>query len=158
MRLDIEQDARFQQREWRIERVGWVLLSLFVLAGLLGSGPMSRTTAHGPSGAVQVEYHRVTHHEADDSILIRVGPDGARDGTVRIEVTGSWVTGVDRQGLAPQPAEERLVPGGSVLELPVDRPGPTEVTVSFRAQHYGALTADVAAAGERVSFTQIVLP
>src|SRR5690625_1718489 len=126
MRLDIEQDARFQQREWRIERVGWVLLTLFIVAGLvgvLGTGPLSWTTARSPHGVVAVAYQRVTHHEADDSIELTFSPEAVQDGTVVVELTGSWVTGVDRQSMAPEPAEERVVPGGTVLELPVERAG-----------------------------------
>jgi hypothetical protein len=31
------QDTRFQEREWTVQRVGWVLLVAFVVAALWGS-------------------------------------------------------------------------------------------------------------------------
>ena len=42
--LELETDESFQRNEWRIQRVGWIVWSLVIIAGLiglLGSGPMS---------------------------------------------------------------------------------------------------------------------
>jgi hypothetical protein len=52
--LDIERNHRFQRREWCLERFGWLLLALIILAGLLGllgTGRFSRTaTDRGSPG------------------------------------------------------------------------------------------------------------
>lgn len=34
--LEISQDLEFQKRSWTIQRVGWVVIALLILAGLLG--------------------------------------------------------------------------------------------------------------------------
>lgn len=159
--LEVRQDDRFQAREWRVERIGWLLMSFFVIAGLigaLGNGPLSWATARSNDGLVEVEYQRVAHHEADDSITLVFAPQAVEGDIVKVALLGSWVSGVDRQGLSPQPANETLVPGGVLLELPAEPGGSTSLTVSFRAQKYGPLSAEVVVGGDRASFTQFVLP
>ena len=40
--LELETDESFQRNEWRIQRAGWIVWSLVIIAGLiglLGSGP-----------------------------------------------------------------------------------------------------------------------
>lgn len=161
MTLQIDQNERFQRREWRFERIGWGILGVFVLAGLvglLGTGPLSWAAARSEQGLVTVEYQRIAHHEADDSVSLVFAADAAEEGTISVELTGSWVAGVDMQGISPQPVEERAVPGGVVFDIAVERPGPTSVLIGFRAQEYGTLEATVAVRGDTTSFTQLVLP
>jgi hypothetical protein len=159
--LQINQNERFQRREWRLERIGWVIVGAFVLAGLvglLGTGPLSWATARSEQGFVAVEYQRITHHEADDSLSLVLPADAVEDGTISVELSGSWVAGVDVQSISPQPAEERAVPDGVVVDIAVERPGPTTVVIGFRAQQYGTLEATVTVGGDTTSFTQLVLP
>lgn len=159
--LEIEQHDAFQRREWRAERIGWAFLALLVLAGLsglLGTGPLSWATAGGSSDKVLVQYQRVTHHEADDAITLTFVEDAIEDDAVTVELTGSWVGAVDIQGVSPEPGEQRATPGGVVLEIPVERPGDVEVSISFRPQEYGRLALTATVGGSSVSLTQLVLP
>ena len=58
--LEIAQDMTFQRRSWAVQRVGWGVVAVTIgaaLLGLLGSGPLSRSTAVAP-GAFAVEYER----------------------------------------------------------------------------------------------------
>ncbi|MPV36985.1 hypothetical protein [Georgenia subflava] len=159
MSLDVRKHEKFQHLEWRWQRAGWLLLTLFVLAGLLGllgTGPLSWTTVN--DGAVTVELDRVTRHEADDSITFVFGPEAVQDGTITAELTGDWPSGVDLSGISPEPSEQLLVPGGMVLEFMVDEPGETEVSLSFRAQRHGTLAAELAVGSDSVAFSQFVMP
>ena len=161
MSLQISQNERFQQREWRLERIGWGVVGAFVLAGLiglLGTGPLSWAVTSSDEGLVTVEYQRVTHHEADDSLELMFPAEAVEDGIISVEISGSWLAAVDIQGVSPQPSEERAVPNGVVFDIAVERPGATTVLVTFRAQEYGALGAEVAVRGDTTSFSQLVLP
>lgn len=159
MELDITKGEAFQRREWRMERIGWALVTLFVLAGLvglLGTGPLSSATA--TSGAVSVEYHRVAHYEADDSVTLIFAPAAVEAGAVTATLTGEWPGAVDIQGISPEPSEQLLVPGGLVLELPVERSGELEVSITFRAQELGSQQAELSVGSDTVRFSQLVLP
>lgn len=159
MDLELEDHSRFQRREWRAERFGWAAITLFVVAGFLGAfgtGPLSWTTA--AAGAIAVDLDRVTHHEADDSIVLHLDTDAAAGDLVTVELTGDWPSAVDIQGISPEPTEQRLIPGGLVLELTVEEPGVHEVTVTFRAQQYGPVEGQVTVGADTVSFRQLVMP
>lgn len=159
MSLEIKQHERFQRLEWRWQRLGWVVLTVFVVAGLLGllgPGPLSSTAR--TNGPVSVEFDRVTHHEADDTVTFVFGPEAVEDGTITAELTGTWPSAVDVQGISPEPSAQRAVPGGIVLEVEVEEAGELEVSVNFRPQDHGSISADLTAAGHTVSFSQFVMP
>lgn len=159
MDLEIGQHERFQQLEWRAERTGWVLIALFVVAGLLGglgTGVLSWRTAS--TGAVTVAYDRVTHHEADDSLTVTFTEAAVEDGTVTAELTGSWPSAVDIDAISPEPAAQLLTPGGLVLEFDVERPGELTVVVSFRAHRHGAQDGRLTVGADTVAFSQFVMP
>ncbi|MEU4363013.1 hypothetical protein [Promicromonospora sp. NPDC023987] len=143
------------------QRSGTVLLVLAVvaaLAGLFGNGPLSWTERDSGDGVVTVAFERVTHHKADDSVTLAFGPEAVSDGTVTVELTGTWPGGVDVRGISPEPTEQRVAAGGLVLEFAVEDTDRLEVTVSFRAQEYGPLRGEITVAGRSVSFSQFVLP
>lgn len=57
--LEISQDLKVEQRQWRVERVSRVVLVLLVVAallGLFGPGPLSWSRAE--DGALSTEYQR----------------------------------------------------------------------------------------------------
>ena len=55
----ISEDMPFQRISWIVERGGWIVLTLLLLAGLLGlfgHGPVSKASVHDPT--LQVDYER----------------------------------------------------------------------------------------------------
>lgn len=159
--LQIDDAGTFQRREWVVQMVGTGLLTLFVLAGLVGlvgAGPLSSSTVTSPDGLVTVEHERVIHHEADESITLTFAPEAVEAGTITVELTGSWPGGIDLQSITPEPAAQIAVPGGIVLELDAEPTGEVEVSFSFRAQQHLDLEARVAVGDDSVLFHQLVLP
>lgn len=60
--VQVDQDMRFQRREWAVQRIGWVagvLVLAASLAGALGHGPLSHAEAEGLDGALHVKYERI---------------------------------------------------------------------------------------------------
>lgn len=161
MDLEIRQHKQTQQREWRLERVGWTLIALFVLAGLLGllgPGPLSWATTRSDGGLVEVEYQRFTHWIADDTVDIHVGSDAVQGDTFEVTLTGDWVEAADLNGITPEPSEQMSTPQGLVLQIPVQDPADAHVGLSFRATSFGRLHATVTVGSESAQFSQLVWP
>ena len=67
-RLQINEDIEFQKKEWNWARLGWVLMLIIALAGLLGlfgQGPLSKSTAR--AGGIEVEYERCAQFLRDST-------------------------------------------------------------------------------------------
>lgn len=159
--IDLDDDPDFERRDRVVTRVGMTLLTLFVLAavlGLLGPGPLSSGTTTSDDGAIAMERNAIGHIEADDSISLLLDGSTVDGDLVTVELTGSWVAGVDLTSISPAPAAQRLVPEGMVLEFDVERPGELEVMLHFRAKDLGRLALTAATGDSTVSLTQFVLP
>jgi len=73
--LQLEQDLPFQYRQWRIERVGWTVIGLIVLAalsGLFGHHPLARSTVETPDQKLVIEYDRFARYESNAEIKVSV--------------------------------------------------------------------------------------
>lgn len=77
--LDIEEDLPFQQRTWKVERVGWILMALIALASVLGlidKGPLSQNRKGDPS-TLEVQYNRFIHLETPAQLRVRLPSQGS---------------------------------------------------------------------------------
>lgn len=152
--LQIDDDARLQQRTWRIQRLGWlgfVALVLAGLVGLFGSGPLSRATAIGDG--VRVEYDRFARLHAPATLLVSIDRAALRDGAVRLVLTGDYIR--DAQIQSSTLPVVGLAPGGIVLGAAVDddaadliaaihltfsRPGPVQARLGLAGRNAAVLS------------------
>jgi hypothetical protein len=161
MDLEIRQHERFQQREWRVQRVGWALMTLLVLAALLGffgPGPFSWSSARGPAGLLEVDYQRVTHLEADDSLSVIIDPRAVTGNSVALVVDPEWVAAMDINSVTPQPDSETATPEGLELTIATTPGAHTTVTFTYRPTRIGRVDGGMALDGDRVAVSQLVLP
>lgn len=109
--LQVAEDIDRQHRLWRIQRVGWALLGLFLLAGLLGVfggvGPIGQGEARSDDGALSVQYARFTRYVAPTELGIRVDRALARDGTLELAVARGYIDQWEMYGITPEPESER---------------------------------------------------
>lgn len=104
--LEIDQDLAFQEREWRLERVGWVLLVLLVLVGLgglFGNGPLSWTTVTTPDGGLRVSYERFGRRGGPQELTVRARAQAARSGSWQVEVSSDYLASLEVGPITPEP-------------------------------------------------------
>lgn len=156
-----EEERRFQRREWVVQKVGTlVLVAVFLaaLAGLMGAGPLAWTTRSSAGGLVSVEFDRVARFKTDDTLTVTFAPEAVENGHVTLDLTGSWISGVDVQGITPEPEHQRALADGIAMTFLADPSSETAVTFSFRAGEHLMLEGRAATGGEAATFTQFVLP
>lgn len=162
MNLDVEQDLGFPGREERAKRLGWFLMTAFVVAGLvglLGAGPISSTAEASPDGLVTVVYDEVIRLEADESLTFRLGPEAVVDGSVTLDVTGPWVAAIDWRGTSPTPSSQVLLPDGVRLVFdaaPAEEP--LTVDLTYRAARLWSQDGTATVQQDDVTYSQFVLP
>lgn len=124
--LEINQDLAFERRQWPVQRVGWGVGALIIVAALLGvfgSGPLSAATA-GDEETLLVHFQRFVRHKGQGELVVKVGPNQASAGQVELWLTTEYL-GRDRP-TRHQPGTGRGPLGwrSPGLRLPGRRSGP----------------------------------
>lgn len=161
-RLEINEDLDFQQRDWRIQRVGWGILAAILcaaLAGLLGPGPLSKAQVRG-GHSLDVEYERFLRHGAQSELLVKVASAGPRAGQVRVAISRDYLSGLDLHQVTPSPL--RVLTAGQSIVYVFERvpgPGALHARFVFQPDQLGARAGGIAVDdGSRVSIRQFTYP
>lgn len=110
--LQVPHDPGFHRRNWIVERVGWALMGLTLLAGaigLLGPGPLSSTSAGNPSNVV-VEYQRFGRWQASSSMTVRVAPALVYGDGFSISLDREYLQRHELRAITPMPVLEQADP------------------------------------------------
>jgi hypothetical protein len=156
--LDIDEDLRFQEKEWLFQRIGVGVLFLFVLAALLGltgmGGAMSRAEAGDQGAPVFVEYERFVRRGSRSTMKLHLR--GA-PGEMRFWISAPYFDRVRVQSVAPPPEQVSV---DSERHVYVIRTGSGEVTVTVELEHDTVGRADAElglAGGPSVRISQLAI-
>lgn len=159
--LEQERDLAFQRREWMVQRVAWVAMTLILLAalaGLLGSGPLSSTTTE--AGPLAVEYNRFERRHAPTGLVIRVAPGASSGDRVEVWLPVAFVESLDIESVMPEPAEVRSDGDRIVYAFAIGDPSrPFDATFALEHNNTGSVAGAVGLVdGPEIAFRQIVYP
>ena len=157
--LEIDDDTRFQTREWLAQRLGISVLALFVLAALLGltgaGGVLNGGTAVSASGDVRVEYDRIVRRSATTSMTLHLHNDPP--GFIQFWVSAPYLDAVDIESVAPMPQTVTVEEARQVYTIRAASPD-VAVTVTLEHETWGRLEAEVGIVGrDSVRFSQVAL-
>lgn len=115
----MKDDLRFQKVTWTVERVGWLIMAVIVVAAAAGAfgGPTAREDARDVSGRVQVSYHHFQRHLYPTEFGITVDPRGRSAVIVRID--RSIAEAFEIRTIVPAPADSMLDADGLRLRFTV---------------------------------------
>jgi len=156
--LEIDQHMGVQRFSWRLQAIGQLVMVIFLaaaLAGLFGSGPLSRGRV-GESGRLEVEYGRFERRTQEASLTVTLGP--LSGGTVDLWIAEPFVAASPLVQVIPEPERVALASGRVVftLRLSGDRP---QVRITTKPEVFGRLHGRLGlVGGPEVSFRQLVYP
>lgn len=161
-RIQINEDLEFLRKEWRIQRIGWIVMLLTLLLGLAGAfgrGPLAAADA-GNRDTLAVSYDRIVRHGAETEVRITAGPRLHSDTLLRIFISADYLHATHVMDVIPEPVAsgtkgefvyydfQRLDPGTS-----------SEIVLHLNAISYWSTGARIFAHGARpVDFDQVILP
>lgn len=159
--LEINQDFEFQRREWRFQFIGWLLMSLPIVAallGLMGSGPLSDATATAPDSSLQVEYHRFLHRHNPGQITLHLRQSPPQK--ARIWISHSLLHGMKLEETTPRAETVEAGASGDYLTFLTDGTGgPMTIKLYIDPEAIGWLSASAKLDGEpAVEFGQFIYP
>ncbi len=165
-RNKLELEGHWEDHPWelRIQRIGWIVFALLILAalaGLLGHGPLSRTTAGDPASSLRVEYQRFERYQGPTELRLHAAPQAARGGKLKIWLSREFLDNIELEQVVPQPVTAEL--GSDRQTYVFDAPHLTaETLVVLRykpTQPFASVRIRAGVEGQpEVSFRQFVYP
>lgn len=104
--MQIEQNIRFQEREWRLQRIGWIVFATFIIAavlGLFGGGGMFAQKRIDTGNGVAVEFSRFERSGAITKLRIDAQPNGPHQSEFAIWIDREYFQNFDIESITPTP-------------------------------------------------------
>jgi hypothetical protein len=161
--LEIAEDLDYQKRSWIVQRVGWVVMGLLALSGLLGvfgPGLLGETKVGKPSDLLWIEYERFERFQSPGQLRVHLEPGAEKADQVRIRLSRDYVEQVQLQQVTPDPIRveakgDHLVYVFQTAKLDQT----TAVTFYFQPQQIGPISGSVGLETKpALGFSQFIYP
>ena len=145
--LEINEDIAHERLEWRLERIGWTVMALVLvaaLAGLLGPGPLSSAIRTGNDSKLRLEYNRFVRAEGPTLLRIRSAADLATNGQLRLWIGREYIETVEIKHIDPEPASVEISGDRLIYVFKVSDPAqPTTVIFHLEPDAFGLSTLKI---------------
>ncbi len=162
--VDIGEDLEFQQRSWKVQRIGWIVMLLIVIAallGLFGRGPLSSAHVGESGAALSADYERFVRLEAPQQLTLYVGAEAVRpDSTAQIWLDREWLAGTEVKAISPEPAATVAGAERNTYTFRVDPSSlPARLTFELQSHSLGPITGRLGvSSGPSYTFSQFSYP
>lgn len=160
--LEIDEDLTFQRREWRVQRVLWLVCAVVLvlgLAGVFGGGPISSVKRTSGDDTVTVEYHRFVRHDGRASLTFRVDAAHASGQEVEVWLDQHFLARVQIETVSPAPASARSGDDRMTWVFEIEEGADVLiVTFAYRPQHIGRLPGEAGSGESTVDIGQFAYP
>jgi len=160
--LGIEQDLRFQQRMWVVQRVGWGVIACVLVAallGLLGSGPLSSRTLDSPQGGFRLEYERFLRHHTLTRLHLSVYLKGQPRQEVRVWCDRTLIEHFEVTQIVPPPVKVDAAAESLTYIFPLtDQVDQLVIIFSLEPESFGLLSGRIGVGDDSLYFRQLVYP
>jgi hypothetical protein len=159
--LEVREDRAWQERFWTAQRLGWIVMALFIVVASLGltgmGGPLA--SAKAKLGGGTIEYPRITRWQADDQLEVRLDPTSA--GNAELTLSPQFVQLFAISSIQPEPKEVRATTAGHRFTFETDQgEGERVIVFNLRASRpvLGQRVAASLGNGQAAQMTITVLP
>ena len=161
--LEVDQDLRFQRREWLAQRVGWGLMALVLVAaltGLFGRGPAAARHATAADRSMRVDYDRFVRKHAPSALEVTLAPAAVAGGGTAVWLDRRWADRVRVERITPAPERVTVEPDRLVYFFAARSPGePVRVDFELSPERVGDAWGRVGVVGGApAEFRQFVYP
>ena len=159
---EFNQDLSFQQRSWRVQRIGWVLIGIIILLallGLFGHGLWSQTTARDPSLPISLTYPRFERYQSSSTLRVRIDKRLMTQ-TIAIWFSKDYVSRIEIQEIVPKPEQAETSSTGMIYTFRTAAPeNGAEILVHLQMQAIGLVAGRIGLDDSHaLSFWQWVYP
>ena len=119
-----------------MQRVGWAIMALILLAALIGltgkGGPLASGTAK--AAGAKIDYPRITRWKSDDQLTVRL--PASASGAVDVELSKAFGEMFSIRSVEPEPSEVKATATGQRFTFKVaDGPGEKLIVFGIHAEN-----------------------
>ena len=128
------------------------------LIGLLGSGPLSSTTAE--AGPLQLEYSRFERRHAPSELEVTVSNDAESQDQIELWISTDYITSTEITSIVPEPEEVSETDDRVVFRFSIDQQVQTPtIMIALEYDDPGSTTGRVGVMnGPELTFWQFIYP
>jgi hypothetical protein len=161
--IEVGCDPSFECRWWTIQRIGWGVMTLLLacgLAGVFGSGPLSKETIAPAGSHLQVRYERLARRETPTRLELLIQKPALLSGRVTVWLNRELLDNMQLQRIIPTPLMTEPLADGARFTFVVDPSmDATKVVFSQQPTTTGLYEGELAVEGAKpVRFRQFVYP
>lgn len=142
--LHVNQDLRFEKREWRVQLIGQLVMVAILIAALLGffgAGPLSLTEVRDETGDLGVIYEHYGRRGSTTNLTIGIAPAAFSNGKAELWVSSDYLGQIQVDAITPMPDQVTAQDDGFVYTFLVDQPeDPVMTTFNFTIDSMGPVT------------------
>jgi hypothetical protein len=152
--MEIDESIQLQETGWVIQRIGWVLMALFVLSGLLGlfgDGILSKKYIN--TGNQKLEYQRFSRQEARMELRFDLNSEG--NGNI-VSIPNQYLEKVRIESVIPEPKSNQVL--NDRINYLFEGSGPMKITFYLVPQTIGSLDGRLLVNNQQMNFNQFIYP
>lgn len=162
LKASLDAELRFQRKQWRIERIGWVAMAALIVyslaGGLGGGGPLSSTEAVAADGTARVRYEKFARQLTANSVEVSLTQ--RPDGSAQVQLSEGLLGSMTVKSIVPAPDVTTVAADGYMFIFK-RLPGVanSKIRLQLEPQQIGAVEGWlVVGGGERLAIKQFVFP
>jgi hypothetical protein len=162
VKLELATDDAFQHTEWRVQRIGWLVWAMLLLAallGLTGSGWLSSEEVTSEDGTITVRYDRFLHYHKPTQLEVDLKSNES-DGRWQLKVARPLLDRLQILRIEPEPEQREIGPDGIVYTFLHSAGAPAgKIVFHVEYERYGSTQGTISLLGSGpVDLKQFVFP
>ena len=152
--VELDEELDLHIKGWKIQRVGWVLFAIFVIAaalGFFGLGPVSKQKVS--FGEHFIEYEKYNRFEAETEIKLSIVP---QNGIALLSIPQDYLESFEISKVMPQPEKQEVVNGNYQFQFLAQ--SPALIKVFLMPKKTGTIKGMITANNESTIISQYIYP
>lgn len=152
--LQLKDDIDLHLRGWIVQRIGWVLLLLLLIAaslGVFGTGWLSAGHVAGKNGTVSFE--RIARFETPMKLVFQIEK---AEGDIEIRMPRSYLGSVEIDKIVPEPATQKAADGSTIYTF--DAGAESTITFYLMPESTGSIRTELTIDNSVLPIAHFIFP